>query len=125
MAHAGALDYVGREHDAATHSHRAIALGLPGDLRSRMYVPFGSTLRNVGDGAGVVELLEESHAAFPDDLAIACFLALARHSAGEPAAALAGLIDALLHLDATGRGLFARYQRSLGAYAAGLQEQTP
>ncbi len=125
FAHAGALDYAGREHDAATEYRRAIALGLPADLRSRMYVQFGSTLRNVGDRAGAVALLEEGHEAFPDDLAMACFLALARHSAGEQAEALAGLIDALLHVDASGKGLFERYQRSLGAYAADLRDQTP
>ena len=119
FAHAGALDYAGREVQAAQY-RRAIALGLPDDLRPRMYVQFGSTLRNFGDVAGAVELLEEGHEVFPDDLAIACFLALARHSAGKPSAALAGLIAALLRVDANGGELFQRYRRALGTYAAEL-----
>ena len=122
FAYAGALDYAGREHDAAAQYRRALDLGLPDELRSRMYVQFGSTLRNVGDLTGAVAVLEEGAAAFPDDLGIACFLALARHTADQPAAALGGLIEALLLADARGAGLFRRYQRSLGAYAADLRD---
>lgn len=122
FAYAGSLDFAGREHDAARQYRRALDLGLPDDLRSRMYVQFGSTLRNVGDLNGAVAVLEEGAATFPDDLGIACFLALARHSAGREAAGLAGLLDALLHADAHGAGLFQRYQRSLGAYAADLRK---
>ncbi len=122
FAYAGALDYAGREHDAATQYHRALELGLPDELRSRMYVQFGSTLRNVGDLNSAVTVLEEGAAAFPDDLGIACFLALARHSAGREAAGLAGLLEALLLADSRGMRLFQRYQRSLGAYAADLRQ---
>lgn len=122
FAYAGALDFAGREHDAAAQYRQALDLGLPDELRSRMYVQFGSTLRNVGDVTGAVAVLEEGAAAIPDDLGIACFLALARFTADQPAAALGGLIDALLLADARGAGLFRRYQRSLGAYAAALRE---
>ncbi len=122
FAYGGSLDSAGREHDAAAQYRRALDLGLPDELRSRMYVQYGSTLRNVGDPAGSVAVLEEGAAAFPDDLGIACFLALARQSAGRPADALAGLIAALLREDARGTALFHRYQRSLGAYAAELKD---
>ncbi len=122
FAYAGALDSAGREHDAAAQYRRALDLGLPDELRSRIYVQYGSTLRNVGDLTGAVAVLEEGAAAFPDDLAIACFLALARHSADQSPAALGGLIEALLLADSRGAGLFRRYQRSLGAYAADLRE---
>lgn len=108
--------------EAAAEYHRAIDLGLPEDLLPRMYVQYGSTLRNVGDRAGAVALLEEGMAAYPDDLAMACFLALARHSAGRESVALAGLIEALLRVDAGGTSLFQRYQRSLGAYATELRD---
>lgn len=121
FARAGAFDSGGREVEAATAYQRAIALGLPEDLRPRMYVQYGSTLRNVGDPEGAVALLEEGTAAFPNDLAMACFLALARHSTGDEAEALAGLIEALLQADANGAELFSRYQRSLAAYAADLR----
>ena len=121
FAYAGSLDSAGREHDAAAQYRRALDLGLPDDLRSRMVVQYGSTLRNVGDLAGSVAVLEEGATAFPDDLGIACFLALARNTAGQPDAALAGLIEALLLADSRGAGLFPRYQRSLAAYAAELR----
>lgn len=120
FAYAGSLDSAGREHDAAAQYRRALDLGLPDELRSRMVVQYGSTLRNVGDLAGSVAVLEEGSAAFPDDLGIACFLALARNTAGQPDNALAGLIEALLLADSRGAGLFRRYQRSLAAYAADL-----
>ena len=122
FARAGAFDSGGRERDAAMEYERAITLGLPDDLLPRMYVQYGSTLRNVGDTAAAVAVLEEGAEAFPYDLAIACFLALARHSGGDATGALAGLIEALLRADANGAALFARYQRSLAAYAADLRE---
>ena len=122
FARAGAFDSGGRERDAATEYERAITLGLPEDLLPRMYVQYGSTLRNVGDMTAAVAVLEEGSETFPDDLAIACFLALARHSDGNTAGALAGLIESLLRADANGAALFPRYQRSLAAYAADLRE---
>jgi predicted Zn-dependent protease len=122
FACAGALDSGGQEMEAAAEYRRAVDLGLPEDLLPQMYVQYGSTLRNVGDRAGAVALLEQGTAAYPDDLAMACFLALARYSAGRESTALAGLIEALLRLDAGGTSLFQRYQRSLGAYAADLRD---
>ena len=89
FAYAGSMDSAGDEHGALEEYRRALALGLPDDLRPRLYVQMGSTLRNVGDVAGSVALLVEGVEAFPDDLAMACFLALARHKAGQPGAAVA------------------------------------
>lgn len=120
FAHAGSLDSAGREEEAIVAYRHALTLGLPDDLRTRMVVQMGSTLRNVGDLAGAVALLEQGVADFPDDIAMACFLALARHSAGRPGAAVAGLIRAILHADETGVIHLPRYQRSLRAYAADL-----
>lgn len=120
FAHAGALDSAGREDEAIVAYRHALILGLPDELRSRMVVQMGSTMRNVGDLDGAVALLETGVADFPDDIAMACFLALARHSAGQPGAAVAGLIRAILRADETGVIHLPRYQRSLRVYAADL-----
>ncbi|HEV2527534.1 MAG TPA: tetratricopeptide repeat protein [Thermomicrobiales bacterium] len=117
FAHAGAMDSAGDEHGALREYRRALDIGLPDDLRQRLYVQMGSTLRNVGDVKGAVTLLEEGVAAFPDDLAMACFLALARHTAGQPGGAIAEVIRAILRADELGVIHLPRYQRSLRAYA--------
>lgn len=120
FALAGAFDSAGREHEALTHYRRARELRLPADLRSRMVVQMGSTLRNVGDTRGAIALLEEGAAEDPADVAVACFLALARHSAGQPDAALAGLIRGLVDAADAGAIPMPRYRRSLRAYAEDL-----
>ena len=117
FALAGALDSAGREHEALTHYCQARGLGLPADLRSRMVVQMGSTMRNVGDIRGAIALLGEGVSEDPTDVAVACFLALARHSAGEPDAALAGLIRALVDAADADAVPMPRYRRSLRAYA--------
>ncbi len=117
FAYAGSMDSAGDEHGAIREYRRADELGLPDELRQRYYVQAGSTLRNVGDLEGAVRLLEEGVIAFPEDLAMACFLALARHSAGQPGAAVAEMIRAVLRADERGVIHLPRYQRSLRAYA--------
>ena len=73
------------------------------DELKRWYVQFGSTLRNVGEYAESVAVLSEGHTRFTDDVAIACFLALAQHSAGEPARALRTALEMVLAESAAGR----------------------
>lgn len=123
FALAGAHDSAGNERDAARHYERAHDLGLPDRLMPQWYVQYGSTLRNNGDLDGAVRVLAEGQARFPDDLAIACFLALARSSAGTKDEALAGLLAFLVDHD--GRAIDVRYTRSLRAYADDLRDHDP
>lgn len=120
FAYAGAFDYAGREADAVAPYRQARELGLTEDELKRWYVQFGSTLRNVGEYAESVAVLSEGHTRFPDDVAIACFLALAQHSAGEPARALRTALEAVLAESAAGRIDLRRYDRALDWYAKDL-----
>lgn len=120
FAYAGAYDFAGREAKAVAPYRRARELGLPDELLPRWYVQFASTLRNVGEHAEAVALLTEARARYPDDAAIAAFLALALHSAGDGARALRTALEALLAEAAAGRVDLRGYQRALGWYALDL-----
>jgi cyanophycin synthetase len=120
FAYAGAFDYAGRETEAVAPYRRARDLGLPGELLPRWYVQLGSTLRNVGEHQQAVELLEEAQRAYPEDVATACFLALARQSAGDPARALRTLLEAVLAEAQQGRIDLRGYERALAWYADDL-----
>lgn len=120
FAYAGAFDYAGREADAVAPYRRARELGLPEKLLPRWYVQLGSTLRNLGEHQQAIDLLEEGQHAYPDDVAIACFLALARQSAGDPDRALRTVIEAVLAEAHRGRIDLRGYQRALAWYAADL-----
>jgi tetratricopeptide (TPR) repeat protein len=120
FAYAGAFDYAGREADAVAPYRLARELGLTEDELKRWYVQFGSTLRNVGEYAESVAVLTEGRVRFPDDVAIACFLALAHYSAGESALALRIALEAILAESAAGRVDLRRYNRALDWYAKDL-----
>ena len=115
----GAYDSAGSEREAVAPYQRARQLGLPDDLLPRWYVQYGSTLRNNGDLAGATATLTEGHARFPNDLPITIFLALARHTAGDPDRALQVLLKALVTLEGTAVDL-RHYTRAIGAYADDL-----
>lgn len=125
FAYAGALDFAGREVDAVAPYRRARELGLSDDQLPRWYVQFGSTLRNNQAFDEAVAVLEEGRRRFPEDAAIACFLALALHSAGKSARALRTVIEALLAEAAAGRIDLHHYQRALGWYALDLTGDAP
>lgn len=114
---AGAYDSAGREAEALPHYRRAFELGLPDDVLPRFAVQYGSTLRNVGEYEESVRVLSEAKTRFPDNRPVRAFLALALFSNGQPAEALAAMLD--LTLDA--EGFYDRYTRSLRNYAADLR----
>ncbi len=120
FAYAGAFDYAGQEANAVAPYRQARTLGLTEDELKRWYVQFGSTLRNVGEYAEAIAVLTDGHTRFPDDVAIACFLALAHHSAGESALALRTALEAVLAESAAGRIDLRRYNRALDWYAKDL-----
>ncbi len=122
-----ALDRCGDEHGAIRHYDAAWQLGVPAELRRRFVVGYGSTLRNVGRVDEAVVLLTEEVAGDPDYPPFSAFLALALHSSGHGAAALATMLGCLL--DVSGRAGGAAhpldgYQRALGEYYRALIDES-
>lgn len=118
-----ALDRAGDEHGAIRHYDAAWQLGVPAELRRRVIVGYGSTLRNVGRCDEAIALYSaelERDPGYPPYLA---FLALALHSAGHARAALATMLNCALEVaDQPGNASdpFDGYQRALGEYYAEL-----
>lgn len=108
-------DSAGREHEAVEHYRRAFALGVPADEEQGALVGFGSTLRNVGEVAESVRVLEAAVARFPENAALRVFLAYARWSAGAPADAMRELVGALYAGDPAAE--LVRYRRAIQEYA--------
>jgi tetratricopeptide (TPR) repeat protein len=90
---ARAHDYAGEPHLAAPLYEQAFAGGLSGAELRRGLASYGSTLRNLERFDEAVAALERGHRLFPDDVLILCYLALALHSAGHSARALAHMLD--------------------------------
>ncbi|MEV4517216.1 tetratricopeptide repeat protein [Dactylosporangium sp. NPDC049525] len=93
---ARAHDFAGEPHLAAPLYEQAFAAGLPRAELRRGLTSYGSTLRNLERFDEAVTVLERAHSLFPDDVLILCYLALALHSAGQPARALACLLDLIM-----------------------------
>jgi tetratricopeptide (TPR) repeat protein len=93
---ASALDFAGREAEAASVYEHALALGLPPGYRARALLQLGSSLRNLGRHEEAVELLARARAEFPDDVALTGFHALALTSAGRADAAVRELLETLV-----------------------------
>ena len=117
-----ALDRVGDEAAAVTHYDAAFALGVPAGERRRFLVGYGSTLRNVRRLEQSVAILAEASAADPDYAPFRAFLALALHSSGQHALALATMMECLLavHDGAPLDG----FERALGEYSRELIDQS-
>lgn len=111
----GAHDSAGFEERAAELYERAIELGLDGRSRAELDVQYASTLRNLGRTAEAVRVLEHSPGEEALGASPQAFLALALHSAGRSAEAVALLIETLIPT-------LPKYQRSLTGYAAQLRE---
>ena len=109
----GAYDSAGHEAEAVTYYRRALALGLPEDALPKVAVQLGSSLRNIGEYAEAVAILEQAAARFPENHAVRAFLALALFSAGRQAEALA----VMLRMTVETPGFYERYHRSLRQYA--------
>ncbi|MFT4037273.1 MAG: tetratricopeptide repeat protein, partial [Thermomicrobiales bacterium] len=116
----GAHDAQGREHEAVVCYRRALALGLTGKDLPGFYVQYGSTLRNVGEFAEAVRVLEEGVRRFPELLSLRAFLSLAQFSDGRAEDAVATALDALM-LGSGAAPDLTRYGRSLRAYISDLQ----
>jgi tetratricopeptide (TPR) repeat protein len=93
---ARAHDYAGEPHLATPLYEQAFAAGLSGTDLRRGLTSYGSTLRNLGRFEEAVAALEQAHRLFPDDVLVLCYLSLALHDAGQPAHALAQLLDLIL-----------------------------
>lgn len=117
----GAYDFAGYEAEAVPYYRRAIALGLPDDMLPQVAVQLGSSLRNLGQFDAAVQTLQEASDRYPEYRALKAFLALALHSAGRPADALALMI----RLTVEPPGFYERYHRSLRGYADELTNGQP
>jgi len=93
---ARAHDYAGEPRAAVPLYEQAFAAGLSGAELRRGLTSYGSTLRNLERSEDAVAALERAHRLFPDDVLVLCYLALALHSAGRSARALAHLLDLTL-----------------------------
>lgn len=107
-------DYLGLEDAAVPYYERALALGIPEPDREGLVLGLGSTYRNVGRIADSLRLLEHGVATYPENAALRCFLALAQHSHGDHAVALATLLDVVL--DTSTAPSVERYRRALTSY---------
>jgi hypothetical protein len=110
-----AYDREGYEAEAIPHYEAAIAAGLPDELLAKAMLGLGSSLRNVDRNADSVRLLEDAVQRFPEDQALAVFLAFSLWTAGRRADAFALLAERLG--DGTG------YERAIGEYAGEIREE--
>lgn len=85
---AGAYDTAGEEASARPLYERALAMGLPPEVRRRCLVQYGSTLRNLGDIDASLAAFAEARRDFPDSQAVAVFSALTLLEAGRQDAAV-------------------------------------
>lgn len=111
---AGAHDSTGAPEQAVPRYREALARGLTGVRRRRATIQLASSLRNLGDPAAGVALLEPE-LAVDDELSAAVrgFLALCLADTGREREALGLALGALAPT-------LPRYQRSLAAYAGEL-----
>jgi tetratricopeptide (TPR) repeat protein len=114
---AAARDSTGHSDLAVPLYRRALEQGLTGERRRRAVIQLASSLRNTGEVATSVELLEAELARTSDALddAVRAFLALALVDSGREREAVSHALIALApHLP--------RYQRSTENYARALVE---
>nr|WP_246324649.1 tetratricopeptide repeat protein [Petropleomorpha daqingensis] len=115
---AAARDSTGHSDLAVPLYRQALERGLTGERRRRAVIQLASSLRNTGDVATSVELLEGELARTSDGLddAVRAFLALALVDSGREREAVSHALIALApHLP--------RYQRSTANYARALVEE--
>jgi tetratricopeptide (TPR) repeat protein len=112
-------DYAGEPLLAAPLYEHAFAAGLSGIELRRGLTSYGSTLRNLERFDEAVAALEQAHRLFPDDALIICYLALALHSSGQSAHALAWMLDLTLAREDDPDLVANRW--AMGNYTAALQ----
>ena len=119
--YAGAFDFLGREAEALPHYERALALGLealPIEDRPRLFIQYGSTLRNLKKYHRSREILREGIAKFPDVAALKAFLGLVEYSDGNHAEAARLFLSA--GLPSAGDRSMSDYSRALRYYLGEL-----
>lgn len=113
---AGARDSAGRPLEAIVLYRRALEIGLDADHEPQAIIQLASSLRNVGETAEALALMENAHADSADSPyrdATAAMYALTLASSGAPERGLSVALLALVpHLP--------RYHRSVTAYAQQL-----
>lgn len=107
---ASAHDFLGREAEAIPLYREALAAGLSGERRPQAIIQLASSLRNVGDPAAAIDLLEEHAPHAVTGSASQAFLALALHDAGRTDEALRIALRALAPT-------LPLYSRAVAAYA--------
>ncbi|QGU28765.1 hypothetical protein D7D94_03045 [Microbacterium oryzae] len=107
---ASAHDFLGREAEAIPLYREALAAGLSGERRPQAIIQLASSLRNVGDPAAAIDLLEEHAPHAVTGSASQAFLALALHDAGRTDEALRVALRALAPT-------LPLYSRAVAAYA--------
>ena len=110
-----AHDRAAEEVAAIPHYEKALALGLPADERRGALVGLGSSLRNVGRCGDAVRVLRAAVSEYPNDAALAAFLALALYSEGHPREAVQTLLSIAIRNAPVGE-----YARALTAYRDAL-----
>lgn len=106
----GVYDSLGLEPEAIPLYRAALETGLEGERATRVFIQLASTLRNVGESAEAVSMLEAAPMSGVDEPARQAFLALALSGEGRYGDALR---TALLALVPT----LESYKRSLRGYA--------
>jgi tetratricopeptide (TPR) repeat protein len=116
----GAYDYAGQESAAIPYYERAHALGLPDDLKPRLALQWGSTLRNLDRRDEAIAILKQACTDYPTHVALKAFYSLALISGGQSKEAAIVALEACLMTPAS----LDRYPRALGAYVAELRDGT-
>ena len=112
-------DLLGLEREAVPFYVRALdGDGLSAVERRGAMLGLGSTYRSLGMYSEAVGVLAYGVAEFPDDRALAVFLAMARYNAGEAKEAVAGLLTVLI--DTADDPEIQRYRRAITFYAEDL-----
>ncbi|GAA1355339.1 tetratricopeptide repeat protein [Arthrobacter rhombi] len=112
---AGAHDFLGLEEQAVPLYRRALDAGLDGERRPQAVIQLASSLRNSGQAAEAVELLEAMEPEASVGSAREAFLALALHDAGRPTEALTVALLALQDTLPLYGNVVGSYARDLGA----------
>jgi len=114
----GVYDSLGLESEAIPLYRAALAAGLEGERATRVFIQLASTLRNVGESAEAVSILESAPMSPGDEPARQAFLALALYDEGRYGDALRTSLLALLPT-------LESYTRSLKGYAEQLPSTVP
>ena len=121
IAAAYACDRAGDEERAVGFYDATWRLGVPKAERADLVIGYGSTLRNVGRVDESISVLAELLAQEPENHAARCFHALALHSAGRGARAVAELLEVVVALR-TASTHVTKYERALSLYAGALRD---